>query len=49
LEELTTNTAQLGEVSVSRATSCRAFSGLSSMATRPMSGLVWATTSPKNS
>ncbi len=49
LEELTTSTAHSGEVSASLATSSRPFSGFWSMATSPMSGLVWATTSPKNS
>ena len=41
--------AALGRVSCSCATSCRAFSGLWSSATMPMSGCVWATTSAKNS
>ena len=40
---------KLGAMSLSWATSCKAFSGLWSMATMPMSGCVWATTSAKNS
>ena len=48
-DELTTSTAQSGEATARRATSSSAFCGSASMATRPMSGLVWATTSAKNS
>ena len=48
-DELTTSTAQLGEVSFKRLTRARALLGSASRPTMPMSGLVWATTSAKNS
>ena len=48
-DELTTSTAQSGESGGQLAHQIQAFCGSASMATRPMSGLVWATTSAKNS
>ena len=48
-EELTTSTAQSGEVSLKRPIRLRALAGSASRPIMPMSGLVWATTSAKNS